>query len=330
MNTHSFLTRRSGDLVAGAVGVVAAVAGVTHVEGALNDDWPILAIAGVVGVLVAIGALALLDHVPVVVRPPVAAQPIVPPAPPLAVVAPSTGHVANAGFNSFTLPKIGSTDEENEDSVAVNEPRRTIVISDGASSSFGAAVWSAALTRQIASCDAPLAPATIVQHAAAAAEQWRAHHTQGEVAWWAREGLQRGAFATLQAVAIHDTKGGTRWSAIGVGDSCVLHLRPTGDGWVLLKSFPVATAADFGSHPDLLSSVNVDAATFVSDGGTLATNDVLVVATDAVSEWLLTEPSRLARAAELPIEQLVREVESARHDRSMVNDDATFVRYRHT
>lgn len=332
MNGPGFFTRWWSELAVGSVTVVLLVMGVTRVEWRLNDDWWVLGAAGLVGVMLAVGALEVLERAATPAAPlplPVPVQSILPPPTPIAVVAPSTGRTATVGFASFTSPKIGSSIDENEDSFAINEQRRVIVVSDGASSSFGAAVWSKALTSAVAGRQQPLTLASMVEDATAAAKRWEAHHTQGEVAWWAREGLKRGAFATLLAVSISEVPGGAQWSAIGVGDSCVLHLRPTNDGWVMLKSFPVNSAADFGSHPDLLASVNVGAATFVTSNGMLAIDDVLVVATDAVSEWLLTEPRRLAIAAESPIDQLVRDVEAARHDRSMVNDDATFVRYRH-
>ncbi|MEQ1701448.1 MAG: hypothetical protein ABMA25_15170, partial [Ilumatobacteraceae bacterium] len=60
----------------------------------------------------------------------------------------------------------------------------------------------------------------------------------------------------------------------------------------------------------------------------LQPGDVLVAATDAVSEWLLgTEPGRLALVAEAPMAAIEEAIRAARVDRSMVNDDATVVRW---
>ena len=55
---------------------------------------------------------------------------------------------------------------------------------------------------------------------------------------------------------------------------------------------------------------------------------MVLAATDAVSEWLLGDATRLEFAATAPIADVAAAVSAARQDRSMVNDDATFVRYR--
>lgn len=232
------------------------------------------------------------------------------------------------GFDRFSLAKEGATAEENEDSSAVDADHGTIAVSDGASSSFGARVWSRALVDEAVRSVAPLDPSLVPSVMAAAAEQWQQHHTAEDLPWWAQEGLRRGGFATLLVVRIGEGPQGRAWQALAVGDSCVFHLRREVDGWQVVRAFPLETAEAFGSHPVLLSSVSAAPTDGIEFGdGELVAGDVLLAATDAVSEWLLGDPARLVLAAEAPLEDVERAVRAARQDRSMVNDDATFVRF---
>lgn len=296
----------------------------------LDGNLAALSAAGLGGIAVARVALWLVTRAEVAASPTLSpTAPFPPPdASKVGTVLPAYAATTVAGFEAFSLPKLGSSDDENEDSWMLAESRGFVAVSDGASSSFGARVWSRALVDAAIADDGAFEPSLFARCVERAATEWTAHHTQGVVAWWAQEGLRRGAFATLLAMTIGDHAEGRGWTALAVGDSCVLHLRPSAAGWELLRSFPVESAAGFGSHPDLLSSVNMPAASPVGATGILASGDVLVAATDAVSEWLLGDTARLGFAADAPLGLISETVSTARVSRSMVNDDATFVRYR--
>ncbi len=334
MNRRSQLLPWVGDMLPALVVTGLAAVAMSRKVPELDGKLAILTGAGLVGIAlgrVAVWGLARGAVAPVPAPAPVAPQtpPLVAPAAPRATplatgYAPST----STGYEAFSLPKMGSSDDENEDSWATDEARGLIAVSDGASSSFGARVWSSALVDAVASDAGAFHPDVVPRAVERAATVWTEHHTQGEVAWWAQEGLRRGAFATLLAVSISSENSRTRWRALAVGDSCLLHLRRNDDGWSLLRSFPLESAAAFGSHPDLLSSVNMPPAEPTLAAGDLASGDVLIAATDAVSEWLLGDDERVAFAAEAPLDLISDTVVQARVDRSMVNDDATFVRYR--
>lgn len=311
----------------------AAAAGVSRQVPELEGRLPAVALAGLVAVLIAqtVAAIATarVDRAnrlapSTSLAPAPTAEPRVAPAgSPL----PPPRGAPVAGFEGFSSPKIGSSPEENEDAWRAEAASGLIVISDGASSSFGASVWSRALVEAAANTNGSGAEfvAGCVQRAAAA---WAAHHTSGEVAWWAQEGLRRGAFATLLVVRVGGTGRGRGWTALAVGDSCAFHLRRVGRDWSLVGSFPLSTPEEFGSHPDLLSSVAQQPPVPATAAGALQSGDVLLAATDAVSEWLLTMPERIAFAAEASVDQLAEAVTTARRERTMVNDDATLVRYR--
>jgi hypothetical protein len=311
----------------------AAAVGISRQVPELADRLPAVAIAGLVAVLVAQTAVAiataradratLLAPSAMPTARPEAEPSVAPAGSPL----PPPRDVPASGFEGFSSPKIGASPEENEDAWLVDANTGLIAVSDGASSSFGASVWSRALVEAATVTGGSNAEfvAACVQRAAAV---WTARHTSGEVAWWAQEGMRRGAFATLLVVRIGGVERGRSWTALAVGDSCVFHLRRAGHDWTLVGSFPLSTPEEFGSHPDLLSSVAQQLPTPVTTAGALQSGDVLLAATDAVSEWLLTMPSRLAFAAVADVNQFAEVVMTARHERTMVNDDATVVRYR--
>lgn len=291
----------------------------------LDGRLVVIGAAGLIGIAAAeaVGATLrrLMPELPVLEPPARAAMPAAPSFAPPVEYTP----VRTSGFEAFTLAKIGSSPEENEDAFAIDEVRMVMALSDGASSSFGASVWSRLLVDGITSASG-VSPAGVDAVVADAALAWSAHHQSVEVAWWAREGLERGAFATLLAI---DLRAGQDrdWRALAVGDTCVFHLRLNGNEWSLLASFPVSSSADFSSHPQLVSSVGGSPLP-LEIRGVVEAGDVLIGATDAVAEWLLGSSARFRLAAEGPLDVIKESIVEARMDRTMVNDDATFVRYR--
>jgi len=243
-----------------------------------------------------------------------------------AVALPTLTPTSLAGVESLSLPKEGSSDADNEDAAAIAADKGVIAVSDGASSSFASNVWSRSLVAAAISQEGALDHDFVSSVVATAAAGWAQHHSSVDVPWWAQEGLRRGAYATLLVVRIGAD--GRRWQAIAVGDSCLFHLRRQPEGWVLVDAFPVSDAGEFGSHPDLLGSVDNEVRGLRVREGALAPGDVLLAATDAVSEWLLRDARRIPFAAEAHTDAIAAQVHAARVANEMVNDDATFVRYR--
>jgi hypothetical protein len=122
---------------------------------------------------------------------------------------------------------------------------------------------------------------------------------------------REGAAATLTALQIVGTgPDGTapyHYRLLAVGDSNFFHWRQRDGAWTLLLAFPFTTHADFGTLPDSINSRsfnrdNITALLFDSryperytqsrDVGSISlaieANDVLMLATDAVAQWILT------------------------------------------
>ena len=232
---------------------------------------------------------------------------------------------------SVTIAKLGNADDENEDAFAFEVGRGRIAVADGASSSFASRDWSRAL------CDEFLAdPNAIESHESfgaavtRAVDRWkRAVTPTGQVAWYAQQGLERGAFATLLVCDVVTIDRKERWRAATVGDSCLAQLRKGSSGWFVVTSFPLALGETFTSYPDLLQTNAPETVSGLQWAeGELKSGDVLLLATDAVCEWLLGPRTAMAAAllAEGSPDQMIAEFGRLRQSGEMVNDDCTIVR----
>ena len=231
----------------------------------------------------------------------------------------------------YLVPKRGLRPEQCEDAVVVipeREPADEIeeqvvaVLCDGASESLLARDWAGLLADRLARRQPGGVPAAagIRQTAAAvvsAADAWpewldgyvkRREAAGRPLAWYERPGLERGAYATLLAVAldppVHRTRVGDelmtladavhssvspgwRWHASALGDTCLFHVRDER----LLRAFPIEDSSAFGTNPALAASRNVDESVLARHiavaEGWCESGDQLYLATDALAAWFL-------------------------------------------
>ena len=230
---------------------------------------------------------------------------------------------------SFTTSKVGSPAEENEDAFALDETVGRFVVCDGASSSFASRQWSRSLADALCRANDPIGnPADRAEAHASAARLWRELATPSgdETPWWAVEGIRKGAFATAVVVDVKQSGSSTIWRAAAIGDSCLFQVRWKAGSWSLVTSFPMKESGDFGSYPDLAhSSSAINETTVQTSSGELRKDDRMIVASDAVSEWIFDDLARLNVIMAANAEALLRLANAARNDHSMVNDDVTFL-----
>lgn len=243
---------------------------------------------------------------------------------------------ASVGVHS-THPKPGSADSENEDSFRLDARVGRLVVSDGAGSSFAALDWSRAICDVFSELPFPTDHGQVAERLAIAAGRWNelqqaALRTDGaDTQWWAQEGLRRGAFATVLDIEIGDytdrasAQRRRGWRAFAVGDSCVVQLRKESEQWRIVQSFPLTTSDEFDSNPPLVSSNNPTAVVGRWSVGEAKPGDVLVGATDAVSQWLMTPGADLGLCLSLDESGLTEMFTSLRMSQKMVKDDVTFV-----
>lgn len=257
-------------------------------------------------------------------KPPVVARPVAP-----------WSHKAVLGIRTApmttTVPKLGNPDDENEDAFAFDVQHGRIVVSDGASSSFASRDWSRALCDEFVNDPRALdTPESFGAAVTRAVQRWTTSVAPtGQVAWYAQQGLDRGAFATLLVVEIAMVDKRERWRAAAVGDSCLIQLRRAAGGWNIVTSFPMAVGEKFTSYPNLLQTNSPDVVTGLAWAeGELKSGDILIAATDAVSEWMLGPHSSAATGLVSNVwpDQLIAEFKRLRESSEMVNDDCTIVR----
>ncbi|WP_327436258.1 serine/threonine-protein phosphatase [Streptomyces sp. NBC_01201] len=266
----------------------------------------------------------------------------------------------------LVAPKYGSTQAECEDAVIVlpDQPhdhmlRETITagLCDGATESALAKDWARLLSRAAAEHalerpDLLAGGAAFEEFAASVVDQWEPwleQYTKERVAdgrplkWYEHTKLAEGAFATLLTVRVDpenvsktDAEAYSpawRWQAAALGDSCLFHLRND----QLVEAFPVGSAEEFGTIPDLFGSRNRDAALLAGrtryTGGRCLPGDRLFLMTDALAAWFLSVSDHAEALGELlefsapdDLDAFVDWLNGLRERQQLRNDDVAVVR----
>ena len=239
-------------------------------------------------------------------------------------------------LRAFYTPKDGSTDGEYEDAWAATEAGEasglvtasstlTVAVSDGASAAIFARDWARRLVAAFTTGE--LASAATDQQIAAVAVRegalWRTDVETKATSWHAQEKLQTGSAATLLVLTL--SADDRRWSAFAVGDVCLFLVR----GGKLKYAFPVPKSTGFDDRPSLLSTeARATFPTVKRFGNTLESGDRLLVMTDAIAAWFLTDFEKKRRPWEtLPTdpETFAAFVQEKRDAAKMKNDDATMI-----
>lgn len=235
------------------------------------------------------------------------------------------------------VPRAGGDPGSCDDAVAIAPGGGTddlvVAVADGATESLGSGAWAELLVQALvhvapgddlavgidrARTGWPARLAALADAAQEAGRPW---------SWVQEDALARGTWATCTSV---------RWTAgraeaIAVGDSCLFH----GRGDDVLAAFPVTRQEDFGSTPDLVAAdPGTDRGPVEPQrwSATVRPSDRLVLATDALAEWVLRE----AEAGRCPLPILDRElvrgaeafaawVDGLRHDHRLRDDDIAVV-----
>ena len=241
-----------------------------------------------------------------------------------------TNAMGKSRMFSVRIAKHGNTIEECEDAVSVDPRRAVLAVADGASSSFGSHVWATALTKQfVASPPKPLSVAAFAEwlgSARAKLEELVGATAESADAngWWSEQGARQGAFSTLVGAAVM-TDGERRVATVMcLGDSSAFVLTGAPGSRSLRRALPYEDASQFGSHPTLIGSMvdrQHDEPTWTTVP--IDVGDLLVLASDAVGEWLLGDPRRFAILDEHEPDAVASRLVNERTDGRIVNDDLT-------
>lgn len=237
----------------------------------------------------------------------------------------TTAAVPALHVRAFWAPKAGNADDEWEDGAAASVRRGRVAVADGASASVDAARWAGHLVRSWIVFDAD-AGTDFGSWLASTVESYEPTEVTDDASWFASAAAGRAAFATFVGLGFE----GFEARVWAVGDTVAFLVR----GEQVVGAVPALGPEDFGTTPDLVGS-EASLAAGVVDGaieGRMACSpgDVVVVATDAVAEWIVAvDPRSVATLVDrLDQPTFRRLVDELRARGEMVNDDCTLVRIR--
>ena len=241
-------------------------------------------------------------------------------------------------------PKSGNRPDECEDDCRVVYPLRLgyegkntarIALADGASESAFARDWAQILAKDFVERPlnlSDLAPDCLEQWLAPCQEKWNRAVPWERIPWHGEAKSRYGALATLLALTIARRSGNPsrlNWQAIAVGDSCLFLIRQD----ELILSFPLDAAAQFNNTPALLCGNPANNGlvwdSVQQTGGTCQAGDIFILASDALSGWLLAQYAAGERSWQtllaLTSTRWEPWVQEQRQARLMRNDDTTLV-----
>ena len=228
----------------------------------------------------------------------------------------------------FTLPKLGEDADSNADYCTWNRSAGRYVIADGVSQSFEPRVWARTISNHAVKTGAVISPHEMELLAAKLSSP-----ALSDESWFVSEMRDRGSQSTILFAEIRLINNQVIVRLNSIGDCCAFLFR---DGRVVI-SWPYISAADFPFHPFAVStkppfiSGDIDECEWV-----LEPSDQLVLATDAMSRFLVTAVERNASidlesvfpffAPGVPQHEIFSEwADLARRGGSLEDDDLTIM-----
>jgi protein phosphatase 2C-like protein len=238
---------------------------------------------------------------------------------------------------AFWLPKKSKPPREYEDSAACSDGTWRYAIADGASTAYQSGEWAVALTRAYVDEFPALAePKPRPEERVPAVHEWLVRQagswTQRQSppqTWYERDAAERGSAAAFLGLHFTPKDGVATWESVALGDCCLFHVSKG----QLLTAFPLARAEAFTDRPALVPTAPDPLARALDSlritHGTAYAGDMFVLASDAVSEWLLRLAARypdawnrIGNLTSRHFEQLIAKLRQAGH---ISNDDVTLV-----
>ncbi len=201
----------------------------------------------------------------------------------------------NMRVRSFTMSKLGNKPQDCEDYFAWNASRMKFAMADGASTSIFSDIWARELTRVSVDAEESImdgidSPAEGIIRSARIA--WYKSIQWATLPWFLRNKAVSGSYSTLLLLQIAPLASSFRYSAYAVGDTCLFMIRRK----KITGSFPLSSPEQFGISPKLVWSgkgsplpgdIRVQVPKFQSQAGIIEPGEILLLATDALSRWLL-------------------------------------------
>jgi hypothetical protein len=230
--------------------------------------------------------------------------------------------------DGISLPKLGNSDEENEDAFAVEVAEGYVAVADGASSSYRAREWAQLLSSDFVS-NRPLRTRSATREWLATVGQRFGPAVGQDTEFWAQDAAQRGSHASFLGVSVFEHGEGYGLRAVAVGDSVMVQLRGQLNSLVEIFAFPLSRPDDFSTAPPLVSSIAAAPKIRFIDTDILP-GDSLLAMTDETAHWALTRARAGAPIWDLLVAgsqgEVTDAIHQARNGDEIANDDMTVVR----
>lgn len=236
-------------------------------------------------------------------------------------------------IDRLTVSKLGNALEDNQDAASHVEliPKAglpiSVAVSDGATESYCSNIWSPLLVSTYAKTGSL---EKLFGELDNLAQSWLGQLPEmpKSLAWMNDAKVASGGHATLIGLNLLEN---STWNAEAVGDSCLFHVR----GDTMLCHFPLLEPSDFDTSPPLIASnmskerkeaLLEEALCFE---GEWENGDIFLLATDALSCWLLKQENiaeDLQRLVQMSQEEFQEWAEQMVADQEIVNDDLTVLK----
>src|SRR3989475_7546020 len=202
-------------------------------------------------------------------------------------------HAANeCDIKVFCAQKPGNRVEDYEDAWAHRQTPTPaglrVAVADGATESSFAKLWAVLVAESYVRSE--LAGAEFFARLQPARRLWRRRLAGRPLPWFASAKAEQGAFAAFLGVEIDAHT--NRWTALAVGDCCLMHVDDVGKGMRAIETFPLQRSSQFTMSPYLIGSRSDDESLnerIQISKGSLRDGDMLLLATDSVAAWLLKQ-----------------------------------------
>ena len=190
-------------------------------------------------------------------------------------------------LRQLLLPKLDHDASECEDAIAFDIHTARFAVTDGATEAFNAQQWARNLAEHWVRKESTLTLEEFRNWVAAEGRELHDSWNGLTLSWYSEEKARTGSFAELVGVELDLRSETPSWSAIALGDTCLLHCRKT----TLVKSLPLCRSECFNSAPVLVASDSSlhesSMQSVVIDSGTCENGDVLLLMSDAAASWCL-------------------------------------------
>ncbi len=199
---------------------------------------------------------------------------------------------------TFWLPKDIGDENAYQDASEVDGQQGLAAIADGVSSSMFAGKWARIVVRALIQDPPRLSDDSFRDWLEKRQTDWRGQIDDRALAWHQKPKMRDGAATTLLWIRVSPPVGDAisasaplRLQCFALGDCCLFHVRAN----QVQRAFPLEQSQLYDNDPIVLRSVTTredDGAEFDTLEDICFPGDLLVLCTDAVAVWALTQLER--------------------------------------